>query len=206
MHSKKEKLVSLQDAVSLICSGRTYSELTVEYLDAHEEDLKKASKKLILGIAAQKIRVFGHKRMVPMEKGEQIWIAEHPYKTKGEQIFGLGRNMQLRLTSNAIQHGYYAYYNVTVCLDDLKKQFSIISMVDELPMSNNYTTPYLALMFEVIQEEGISVENQSKKELLTDCFAKKMSQRGLRPSANLAKAMATLIRLPGSQNGRNRKG
>lgn len=60
-------------------------------------------------------------------------------------------------------------------------------------------------MFEVIQEEGVSVEKQSKKELLTDCFAKKMSQRRLRPSANLAKAMATLIRLPSSQNGRNRK-
>ncbi|MBY0272836.1 MAG: hypothetical protein K2X02_05440 [Alphaproteobacteria bacterium] len=75
-------------------------------------------------------------------------------------------------------------------------------------ISSGYTTPYLEMMLEVIRELGISRENQVKKEAVAASFAKKLIDHKLTPpSQKLADAMATLVRLPESQQGRaKRKG
>lgn len=70
-------------------------------------------------------------------------------------------------------------------------------------ISSEYTTPYLEMMLEVIRELGISRENQVKKEAVVAEFAKKLIDHKLTPpSQKLADAMATLVRLPESQQGR----
>lgn len=70
-------------------------------------------------------------------------------------------------------------------------------------VSSGYTTPYLEMMQEVIREEEITRENQGKKESLAASFEKKLDDHKLtRPSQKLADAMATLVRLPESQQGR----
>lgn len=70
-------------------------------------------------------------------------------------------------------------------------------------ISSGYTTPYLEMMLEVIRELGISRENQVKKEAVAASFAKKLIDHKLTPpSQKLADAMATLVRLPESQQGR----
>lgn len=70
-------------------------------------------------------------------------------------------------------------------------------------ISSGYTTPYLEMMLEVIRELGISRENQVKKEAVATEFAKKLIDHKLTPpSQKLADAMATLVRLPESQQGR----
>jgi len=63
-----------------------------------------------------------------------------------------------------------------------------------------YTTPYLALMQEAIAHFGMSEKGQEKKDNLFAWFAAQEID-GERISNNLADAMATLIRLPGSQRG-----
>ncbi|MBS0271176.1 MAG: hypothetical protein JSR85_00840 [Proteobacteria bacterium] len=69
--------------------------------------------------------------------------------------------------------------------------------------SSGYTTPYLEMMGEVIRELEISRENQGKKEAIAALFAKKLADHKLTPpSQKLADAMATLVRLPESQQGR----
>ncbi len=75
-------------------------------------------------------------------------------------------------------------------------------------VSSGYTTPYLEMMLEVIRELEISRENQEKKEAIAAIFAKKLIDHKLTPpSQKLADAMATLVRLPESQQGRaKRKG
>lgn len=71
---------------------------------------------------------------------------------------------------------------------------------------NTYKSEYMLLMEEVINQEGITDKNQSKQELLKDIIEQKMKDKGLPESNKLADAMATLIRQPWSQKGRNKKG
>jgi hypothetical protein len=68
------------------------------------------------------------------------------------------------------------------------------------PDSPAYTTPYLKLMTAAITRFGLTAENQSKKENLSDWFLEQ-SIEGERISRNLANAMATLIRQPAAQRG-----
>ena len=59
------------------------------------------------------------------------------------------------------------------------------------------------MMREVIRELGISRENQEKKEVIATVFQKKLADHKMTPpSKKLAAAMATLVRLPESQQGR----
>ncbi len=70
-------------------------------------------------------------------------------------------------------------------------------------ISSGYTTPYLEMMQQVISELGITREYQGKKESITASFEKKLVDHKLtRPSQKLADAMATLVRMPESQQGR----
>jgi len=77
-----------------------------------------------------------------------------------------------------------------------------------LAVSSEYTTPYLEMMREVIRELKITRENQEKKEAIAAVFAKKLIDHKATPfSQKLADTMATLVRLPESQQGRaKRKG
>jgi len=75
-------------------------------------------------------------------------------------------------------------------------------------ISSGYTTPYLEMMLEVIRELKITRENQGKKEAIAALFEEKLAGHKTTPlSQKLADAMATLVRLPESQQGRaKRKG
>jgi len=80
---------------------------------------------------------------------------------------------------------------------------------DETPtISSGYTTPYLEMMREAIRELEITRENQGKKEAIAALFEEKLAYHKTTPlSQKLADAMATLVRLPESQQGRaKRKG
>lgn len=63
-----------------------------------------------------------------------------------------------------------------------------------------YTTPYFELMKEAIGYFGLSVQNQEKKEVLSDWF-REQTVEGEQISRNLANSMATLVRLPSAQRG-----
>jgi hypothetical protein len=63
-----------------------------------------------------------------------------------------------------------------------------------------YTTPYLALMQQAIEQFGLSEDWQEKKESLYEWF-RTQEVDGTLVSNNLADAMSTLIRLPGAQRG-----
>ena len=67
----------------------------------------------------------------------------------------------------------------------------------------NYTTPYIELMFQAIEEHRITETNQSKKEFLTEWFLSKSTPQ-TQISKNKAELMATFIRLPESGIGGNK--
>ncbi|MDR3208720.1 MAG: hypothetical protein LBT45_02610 [Rickettsiales bacterium] len=92
------------------------------------------------------------------------------------------------------------YSDIEIAAQDLHKYFP----KKDISMSikpTKYTTPYLEMMSEVIQEQKIIATNQGKAELLQRAFLSKMGERGIRESKALAKSMATCIRLPDSQHG-----
>ncbi len=67
-----------------------------------------------------------------------------------------------------------------------------------------YETPYMMLMRMAIQEFGISNDNQVKKEMLLNwLMQQKIGDRHL--TRNIADSMATLVRMPESQRGGNKK-
>lgn len=74
----------------------------------------------------------------------------------------------------------------------------------EPPDAGHYSTPYLDLLHRAIAVNGITADCQPKKEILIEWFREQVVE-GEPLSANLASAMATLVRLPSSQKGGNRK-
>lgn len=79
----------------------------------------------------------------------------------------------------------------------------LLALDAEPVVASGYTTPYLDMMLELIREFEITKENQGKKEAIAASFAKKLMDHKLTPaSQKLADAMATLVRLPESQQGR----
>jgi hypothetical protein len=68
-----------------------------------------------------------------------------------------------------------------------------------------YRTPYMDLLDRAIAENGISMRDQGKKELLAAWF-REQTVEGEPVSQNLGDAMATLIRLPASQRGGAKRG
>lgn len=83
----------------------------------------------------------------------------------------------------------------------------LVLNLDTTPaISSGYTTPYLEMMLEVIRELKITRENQGKKEAIAALFEEKLAGHKTTPlSQKLADAMATLVRLPESQQGRARR-
>ncbi len=64
----------------------------------------------------------------------------------------------------------------------------------------SYTTPYIELINRAIVENSLTDIEQSKKEVLVDWF-KAQDIEGEPLSDNIAKALATIVRLPSSQRG-----
>ena len=67
-----------------------------------------------------------------------------------------------------------------------------------------YTTPYLRLMLQAIDDFRIGAGGQPKKDVLVEWFRER-HVGGLRVSSNMANYLATFIRPPETQRGGNRK-
>lgn len=72
------------------------------------------------------------------------------------------------------------------------------------PESSSYRSPYIDLMLHAIAELRVTVQNQPLKDVLVDWF-KGQNLGGKSIPDYLARAMATLVRLPETQRGGNRK-
>ena len=94
------------------------------------------------------------------------------------------------------------YTNIRI---DFTKLLSVFPGINR-KQKNTYKSDYMQLMDEVINQEHITDKNQSKKTVLKDIIIQKMKEKKMRPSDKLADAMATLIRQPSSQGGRNKQG
>jgi hypothetical protein len=98
-----------------------------------------------------------------------------------------------------------AYKNIVIDFAELQRELPDTDAPLVRHAIGAYTTPYINIMLEVIAEQEIANDNQSKKELLKNIIADKMAVAGLDKSDKIADAMATIIRMPESQKGRAKK-
>lgn len=203
MPESSEAFYTIQEAIEWIAFRKESIEVTAEYAISHKEDLNKALGALTKAILMHKVRIFGEQ-------------SNKPYTPYLERVVNacLGPNQEITTFTapldifpeqNSLETDDATYDNVKILTDTLKQQFPPVTTRPK-EKAEGYITPYMEIMLETIQEEGLSTENQSKKDVLTDIIVKKMADKGLKESSNLASAMATLIRMPESQNGRLRKG
>lgn len=82
----------------------------------------------------------------------------------------------------------------------LKKLFPFKEQtIKERLQHTGYTTPYLEIALEVIEEMQITNDNQLMAKNLTKIFIQKLEQQNLPTSHRIASVLTTIIRLPKSQ-------
>lgn len=118
------------------------------------------------------------------------------------QIKNITSNLNLDLHNNTLNVNGIEYADVYIPFKELRTAFHNTHAETAFnAIESRYSTPYMEIMAEVINEFKITNTNQPLKKILTDAIMKKMNEYGLRPSQSLAEYMATVIRLPESQKG-----
>ena len=118
------------------------------------------------------------------------------------QIKDISEDVVMDINQNTIQSHYIVYENVEIDFAELK---AVALQSYRNPEERQYTTPYIDIMLEVIEEEQIAKDNQGKAELLQGLILSKMKKAGLPESKKISEAMTTMIRMPDSQKGGIRK-
>ena len=189
---------SLFEAVSYIAFGTTRRKTTRCYKE-NEEKMDQAKLDLLLSIQIGNVKAYGTNK-----NGKTVKI-----DTFGEVSLNIYDNTWKSVFVSADADEYYqTYTDVCIDFDDLKRDFGDKSVKDDT--TNNYTktgytTPYIDIIFSVINSQNISNEYQGKVEHLKDSIKSEMRERGLPESDKLAGAIATIIRLPESQKGKAKK-
>lgn len=132
----------------------------------------------------------------------------HEYKTgllelHSFDILNVPSDVKLDIEKNEIVTHGMRYKNIEIDFTDLMDTFYPDDEEDATPPVRpeigSYTTPYINVMLQVIEEEKLSSENQGKAEYLATVIREKLEKLGVRASDKLSTAMATIIRLPESQ-------
>ena len=119
-----------------------------------------------------------------------------------QQITNIPNTVKLDIGKNTIQINDTTYTDIHIPFRDLKHAFHPTYAETAFnDIEKRYSTPYMEIMVEVINELKITDTNQPLKKILTDVIIQKMTEHGLRPSQSLTEYMATIIRLPESQKG-----
>lgn len=203
MPESSKALYTIQEAIEWIAFRKESADITAEYAISNQENLDKAFVALTKAILIHKVKVLGELS----NESHTTYLDRVVHECLGpiQELITFTDPLYIFPEQNSLETDDKIYRNVKILADTLKQQFPpfITKITEEV---NGYTTPYMEIMLETIREEGLSTENQSKKDVLTNIIATKMAQRGLSKSEKLATAMATLIRMPESQKGRNQMG
>ena len=207
MPESSKAFYTIQEAMEWIAFRKDSSEITAEYATSHQAELDKAHLLLLKSIKMRKLRLIGQVYAASRRSAPEVFMNSdlYDYLEEAQEITSFSDDTYIDPAENSLESNSLTYRNIQILTNILKKQFPpFTSQVSE--EVKGYTTPYIEIMLETIREEKLSAENQSKAEALTDIIANKMAKRGLNKSEKLATAMATLIRMPESQKGRNQMG
>lgn len=201
----ENKYYTLQEAIEWIAFRKESDNITADILNRNDDRLASAEQALLKAIKSHKIKIRG--QFDSRSRYSEYTSFMHPEHNQlpleeERPINDISDCLNIYPESNkVIIDGHYVYRNIKIDIEILKAQFPQ-KPINNFPLVENYTTPYLEIMAEVIQEAGLTTDNQSKKDVLKLMINKKFTEYGLEQSDNLADAMATLIRTPNSQKGR----
>ena len=189
---------SLFEAVSYIAFGMMERK-TSKFYNENEEKIKQAESDLLLSIKIGNVRAYGED-----EYGDTVRIV-----ASGDVSLSIYDSVWRSRFITADEKEYCrTYVDVRLNFDDLQKDFGNKTTKDDktdICTKTGYTTPYIDIIFSVINSQNISQEYQGKVEHLKDVIKTEMRNRELPESDNLAGAIATIIRLPESQRGKAKK-
>lgn len=93
------------------------------------------------------------------------------------------------------------YTDIQIDYSALEKAFPKPLYPHQSRYNTDYSTPYIDIIFELIAEQDITESNQGKALTLAMAANEKLKEKGLPQSDNISRAIATIVRLPKSQNG-----
>ena len=170
-----------------------FSEIALRFTTQADKDYSKqiydAAAKLKLALYDGDINAYG-------------MVSTPDKQPQHQQITNIPNTVKLNIGKNTIQINDTTYTDIYIPFRNLKHAFCPAYAETAFnAIEKRYSTPYMEIMVEVINELKITDTNQPLKKILTDVIIQKMTEHGLRPSQSLAEYMATIIRLPESQKG-----
>lgn len=116
------------------------------------------------------------------------------------------RYLKLKMHLRYPNNHFVSFDNVSFRFSELKEMLSCRTLKEDNVKEQhnpiiNYTTPYLDIINEIIQEQKISYENQILKKELEYEIKKKAENKNFHVSERIVNVMATILRLPEMQKG-----
>ena len=124
-----------------------------------------------------------------------------------QQITNIPNTVKLDIGKNTIQINDTTYTDIYIPFQDLKREFhSRHSTTAFNAIEKRYSTPYMEIMVEVINELKITDTNQPQIKVIKELILQKLNERAIwgqngKPSVSLAGHLATAVRLLESQKG-----
>lgn len=165
--------------------------------DKYSDGIAKGTAKLTIALRKKQITATGK-----LVHTDNLPLGSTPIQSEREPI-DFESFFDLDISNNRVTVANEPLYT------DIRIDFDELSSLYQGPNRkhpNEYKSIYMKLMEEVVFQENITDKNQSKHAVLKDIIINKMHEKKLPASDKLADAMATLIRQPWSQKGRNKKG
>ena len=175
-----------------------FSEIALRFTTQADKDYSKqiydAAAKLKLALYDGDINAFG--------------VVSTPDKQpQHQQITNIPNTVKLDIGKNTIQINDTTYTDIYIPFQDLKREFhSRHSTTAFNAIEKRYSTPYMEIMVEVINELKITDTNQPQIKVIKELILQKLNERAIwgqngKPSVSLAGHLATAVRLLESQKG-----
>ena len=124
-----------------------------------------------------------------------------------KQITDIPNTVKLNIGQNTIQINDTTYSDIYIPFRDLKRAFHPgLATTAFNSIEKRYSTPYMEIMVEVINELKITDTNQPQIKVIKELIIQKLNERAIwgqngKPSVSLAGHLATAVRLLESQKG-----
>lgn len=188
----KKQYFKLSEAVAWIAFRGHELNLTQEL--EKEAYIDRAEQALLTALCSGYVTVFGKKR--PDTPEEQLIVRQNYTFDYGHNVILFDNDVEFA----KLEHLYRG--DIAIDATELKQFFMCTCHHCK---STVYTTPYLEIMNEAIIRLNITNDNQPTKKIIEATIAEISHDKDIVLSQNSIGAMASLVRLPESRRGGNRK-
>lgn len=181
----KQKYYSLAEAAHWIAFRKT--DLSLDYIYAHAQEVSDAKDILFDALLKQQIRITSDAGPIIFRES---YILDFEFNTI---IPPFSCPHELSAPRN----------NIKISAADMHREFPLV--VTGSKIETGYSAPYLEVAIAAINRLGITNDNQPLKKNINDTIKAELASRNLPCSDRKVEALATMIRLPETEKGGNRR-